>query len=295
MKSFNYLRILFLAIISLSIISCTEEGGDDGLLDPQSPIQNKGYKKLVQMNIKGSKEEDRMYFNYDRNGTLSSIEYRFYKNGYLDSRDIVNFKYENNYILCSINGEEYEKLYLILDGKITNITYPNNSYFLKYDNNGCLASMYSEGNSPNNRETTVFTWEEGKLVSTTSNEVSYYFDPYTNSYSESHTTRSSKYTYQSHSPNRCNGFFPDPDLCCNLSVIFELCTAPWIIGLEQQELPEKREDECIYSSESKIQDIWEFSYTFYDNGYLKTCTTKHSYNFSSEAREGSWVTEYFWQ
>ena len=81
-----------MAIFSLSIISCTEEGGDDGLLDPQSPIQNKGYKKLVQMNIKyDDNEEDRMYFNYDRNGTLSSIEYRFYKNGYLDSRDIVNF------------------------------------------------------------------------------------------------------------------------------------------------------------------------------------------------------------
>ena len=74
MKSFNYLRILFLAIISLSIISCTNDGGNDDL-GSKSPIPDKGYKKLVQMNIKGKYDEDRLYFYYDKYGSLTSLEY----------------------------------------------------------------------------------------------------------------------------------------------------------------------------------------------------------------------------
>ena len=167
MNSFNYLRILFLAIISLSIISCTNNGEDDDL-GSKSPIPDKGYKKLVQMNIKGMMAETRLYYNYDKDGILTSLEYCYYhSNGSLDSRDILNFKYENNYILISMNGEEFEKLYEIIDGKITKFIYPKINSFLTYDNNGRLATAYLEDNS-GKRE---FTWEDGKLVNTTESQV----------------------------------------------------------------------------------------------------------------------------
>ena len=290
MNSFNYLRILFLAIFSLSIISCTNNNEDDDL-GSKSPIPDKGYKKLVQMNIKG-KSEDRSYFYYDKYGSLTSLEYCYYTtNGSLGSRDILNFKYENNYILISMNGEEFEKLYEIIDGKITKFIYPKINVFLTYDNNGRLATTYLEDNS-GKRE---FTWEDGKLVNTTESHVSYYTDPYTNSHSESHTTTTCKYTYSSHGPNRCNGFFPGDNFLANYSAVYELCTVPWIIGMEQQDLPQKIEEEIIYSSGLRQLYISEFTYTFYDNGYLKTCTEKRTYIFNGYSKEETIIQEYFWQ
>lgn len=295
MKTFKFLRILFLAIISLSIISCTNNGEDDDL-GSKSPIPDKGYKKLVQMNIKDTGGEDRIYYNYDKDGILTSLEYCYYRsNGSLGSRDILNFKYENNYILISKNGEEYEKGYEIIDGKITKFIYPKMNSFFTYDNNGRLATLSEEGYG--SKMKTVFAWEDGKLVNTTS-YFSYYTDPFTNSHSESDTT-TRKYTYSSHGPNRCNGFFPADEYLLYYSAASDLCTAPWLIGMEQQDLPEKIEIESISSSSkddytnTSITRITKlFTYTYYEDGYLKTLTTERYQQ--SYASDGC-VIEFFWQ
>ena len=72
--------------------------------------------------------------------------------------------------------------------------------------------------------------------------------------------------------------------------------APWIFGMEQQELPQKIETERIYSNTSKNRTKILFTYTFYGDGYLKTCTGRYSYtDGSNEPLNYTTVYEYFWQ
>ena len=76
MKTFKFLRILFLAIFSLSIISCNNDDEDNGLLGSQasSSIPGDGNKKLVQMNqINDGLDGAKIYFKYNENGTLAKM------------------------------------------------------------------------------------------------------------------------------------------------------------------------------------------------------------------------------
>ncbi|MBR4963699.1 MAG: hypothetical protein IKY54_07375 [Muribaculaceae bacterium] len=292
MKTFKFLRILFLAIISLSIISCTNNNEDDDL-GSKSPMPDKGYKKLVQMNIKyDDNEEERCYFNYDENGTLTSLDLEYYEDGFFDGEETYYIKWDNNIISYSEDGVEWEDLYQISNDKAVKALWEGATTEFEYDSNDHMAIEYSGSN----RNKTIYTWKEEKLIKQTYNET--YSSEYT-SYSSSEST---EYLYSSHSSERCNGFFPN--MAEDFGELYEFCAAPWIFGMEQQELPQKIEKERIYSNTygdytntSKNRTEKLFTYTFYGDGYLKTCTEKRTdifYEYSEEETETT-VYEYFWQ
>ena len=284
MKTFKFLRILFLAIFSLSIISCTNNNEDDDL-GSKSPMPDKGYKKLVQMNMKyDESEEERLYFNYDKNGTLTSLDYEYYVDGLFDEGETIYYKWDNNIFSRSEDGFEWENLYQIQDGKAVKELTGGAADEFEYDNNGHIAIRYSK----NNRSETIYTWKEGKLIKQTYNET--YSSEYT-SYSSSEST---EYLYSSHTPERCNGFFPN--MALEYSEFYEFCAIPWIVGMEQQELPQKIEIEQNSGSSTIRRTKRLFTYTYYGDGYLKTCTERYSSAYgSNEPRNHTAVYEYFWQ
>lgn len=289
MKTFKFLRILFLAIFSLSIISCTNNGEDDDM-GSLSSSSGKSYKKLVQMNMKydeseyDESEEERLYFNYDKNGTLTSLDYEYYVDGLFDEGETIYFKWDNNIISSSEDGFEWENLYQIQDGKAVKKLTGGAATEFEYDNNGHIAIIYSK----NNRSKTIYTWKEGKLIKQTYSYISdsEWF------YSESENT---EYSYYSHTPERCNGFFPN--MALEYSGLYMFCAIPWIFGMEQQELPQKIEIEDTNSASSTIMRTKKlFTYTYYGDGYLKTCTERYSSAYgSNEPQNYTAVYEYFWQ
>ena len=292
MKTFKFLRILFLAIFSLSIISCTNNNEDDDL-GSKSPMPDKGYKKLVQMNMKyDESEEERLYFNYDKNGTLTSLDYEYYVDGLFDEGETIYYKWDNNIFSRSEDGFEWENLYQIQDGKAVKELTGGAADEFEYDNNGHIAIRYSK----NNRSETIYTWKEGKLIKQTYSQTNSY------EYGSYSSSESTEYLYSSHSSQRCNGFFPN--MAEDFGELYEFCAVPWIFGMEQQELPQKIEKERIYSdtygdytSTSKSRTEKLFTYTYYGDGYLKTCTEKRTDIFNEYSGEETETTiyEYFWQ
>ena len=289
MKAFNYLRILFLAIFSLSIISCDNNDEDNGLLGSQvsSSIPDEGTKKLVQMNKKYKNgEEDKYYFKYNKDGILVSLSVDFYEDGRFDESELISLVWtENNLILTSNRELEPVGYYEISDGKIIKELLVYDDPECKYDNNGCLMYM-SHGIGYIYK--TYFTWEDGKLM----NSVESWSDE-NDSY-----TATIKYLYSSDFSKKCNGFFPEMPMYY-LSKSSELCALPWLIGMKQQYLPEEIETEIIscHSSHTSIEfykDI--FTYTFYGDGYLKGFTQEYSRIINSvEVDNDTYVYEYFWE
>ncbi len=284
MKALKFLRILFLAIFSLSIISCTNNGEDDDL-GSQSPMPDKGYKKLVQMNIKYDEDEEKCYFNYDKDGILTSVDMADYKDGLFKGTERFYLKWDKNILYFSENGVEYEEYYKISDNKVVEGLWSTNAPKFKYDNNNRLFTDYD------NTDRTVFTWEEGKLIRTNHTYV-YASESYSIT-----RTETTEYEYSSSAQERCNGFFPN--MALHYGEYYEFCAMPWMLGMEQQNLPQKIQKESIgiykedgYEGVSESRSKSLFTYSYSDDGYLKSCTERVS---SSNGDEYTHVFEYFWE
>ena len=305
MKSFNYLRILFLAIISLSIISCTNDGGDDGL-GSKSPMPDKGYKKLVQMNVIW--EEHRyireyidysVFYNYDKNGTITYIKCKeidgdwiktynldWGKDGFTIKREGDDF-YEGFYKISNGKILEYRYEYPYSSKRIYNFEYGADGYLKKihesYDRNTGFSS-YTE-----NYET-EYNWFNCKINNVVYQETR-------SDTEEIIRSRTEQYTYDS---QKCEGFFP---YMLNHTCNDMLEAISYMFGLDQQYLPksikvDKKDVGYDGYSTSRSTSRYEFKYTFYDNGYLKSCTETcfKKNNTTDEYEKYSVCTyEYFWQ
>ena len=280
MKSFNYLRILFLAIISLSIISCNNDDEDNALLGSQasSSIPGDGNKKLVQMNqINDDLDGAKYYFKYNENGALAEVTIFEY-----DEYDQILETISNNYykwtateLFLSHDKYSYESLCEISNGRSVRDTYPNK---YMYDANGYLINRNREGNDE------TYTWKEGRLMS-----YVFKYDGGGWGY-----TKTLKYIYSPNSNKMSNGFFPNI-IMCNDNYHEDFFSVPWVIGMEQQDLPQEIEREYITWSNaggsSTLFSKYVYDYTFYDDGYLKSCTERElgeTYSYTT-------VYEYFWE
>ena len=299
MKAFNYLRILFLAIISLLIISCDNNDEDSGLLGSQtsSSIPDERPKKLVKIDVDaGENRGTIIYYKYDKNGLLSLVNITEYDCGEVYKWD-THLKWTDNAILYSADGTVYDEAYTISNGKVV-----KDLHFTEYgyDANGCLSILLSL--YPESIGKKVFTWDAGKLVNTKENY----------NYGESSYSITERYTYSSHAPQRCKGFFPNMaihywDGGDKVYVFdgddFVFSAIPCVLGIEQQDLPQMIEEERV--SVSIIHKLisasrYVYDYTFYDDGYLKSCTRRY---FNRDEKSGEykedkeWVTvyEYFWE
>ena len=298
MNKIKFLRILLFAFLSFSIISCTttEEhyyyitpgdgsqtsgtgdgsqtpGTGDGSQTPgtgdgsQTPIPDKGYKKLIQMNIKydnGDVEETR--FSYDNNGMLQLIDYSYPAENYYEKFYLT---LNNNIIYLSDSESENQELCEISGGKVVKYFLDSNNP-VKYDNEGHLIEFSGY----------YMTWKDGKL------DRLHYLNNY--------HSRILKYKYFS-VPKKCAGY--NPYMGSEIGELFEFSALPWLIGMDQQDLPQEIE---ITDQSTTNTETTTFNYTFYPDGYLKTCTLNITEIYGSGTEhetkyEKVEIYEYFWE
>lgn len=305
MKTFKFLKYLFLILFSFSILSfsCENSGkDDDDLLETQPPGStgpeqdpsntDTNQKKLVKMNIKSSDDYERQYtYNYDNNETLVSINKSW--SGSKPGEDTYILEWGRDGIAIKID-EEYDMFYQLSNKKVNKIEYAySESYYnIEYDTNGYLNKIIYNPSSGNYVNDTEWTWQNDKLIKIVTKGISDY----------SANTTTNTFTYSS---QKCEGFNPIISYYCIEEI---MCAIPRMAGCSQQYLPNEmlQEEISIYANEEfsttyKRYVNSNFKYTFYDDGYLKTCTVAKSGRSESEIDGviefdyGDEVYEYFWQ
>ncbi|MBQ2809168.1 MAG: DUF4595 domain-containing protein [Bacteroidaceae bacterium] len=237
--------------LMLCVISCEDDKGSDN----SSSSNPSKFKKLV--SISTSDENDSMTFSYDKNGNLvSAIEseieefsgfyYEHITQYSWEGEDItVSDDYEDELSYTVKNGKIVEELDLE-DGDITTFSYDSSGRLIKISHD----DYYGEKRC---------FWSNDRLSSVVE-EIS----PY--------ESRSYKFYY---SDEECKGFFPllggfiEDD-----EYLFRVM--PQMIGAAQTALPSKvvRNDKNQYGVSTQT---YTFEYTFYEDGYLKSCTEDDKY------------------
>ena len=257
----------------------------------QTPIPDKGYKKLIQMNIKydnGDVEETR--FSYDNNGMLQLIDYSYPAENYYEKFYLT---LNNNIIYLSDSESENQEFYEISGSKVIRFLWNEKPIEFNYDNEGHLIATENLSNTHVSLYLN-WTWKDGRLNILRELEDSYFQE----------TNRTTKYIYSS-VPERCNGY--NPYIGMGIGELYEFSALPWLVGMDQQDLPQKMEEEEIHTSDygdymnaSRSTKTTTFNYTFYPDGYLKTCTLNITEIYGSGTEhetkyEKVEIYEYFWE
>lgn len=255
MKTFKFLQFMLMSVLLLGFVAC---GGDD---DEETPSKNPsnpvalGFKKLVKMKIDNEAygTEESYLFEYNKDGDLISVEWE-------EDNDIEFFTYEwgKNELVVYCDGD-LEFQYEISDGKIVAGEQDSEVYGYQYDSDGYIKTYVESDEYDQKEEISEFKWSDDRL----SRVVKTYSDLWPEYY-EYETVYSFVY-----STKECEGFFPligerfnDDDPLCY--------AAPWMFGAVQQSLPNKVK---IAEDGSSIETR-TFSYTYDDDGYLKSCTIR---------------------
>ena len=258
------LFLLPVMALMLCVVAC---GGDDdgGASFMKTPS---GVKKLKTMVREESGEvEEEWNFEYDKNGNLLSAVCEEYDDGDCYS-GVYTYEWSKDGVTMSRDGEP-EAYYRIVDGKIVDGEGldESKSYSFNYDNAGYLR-MYIEEyyGDYDERKKSVYTWNGGKLMK---RAKSYDYDD---------DASVVKFTY---SNKECAGFFPliaryteDDDPL--------FYAAPWLVGSVIKSLPTRIED-----GDPGDEETISASYTFYADGYIKSCVFRYDYG-DTETYKFSW-------
>lgn len=215
--------------------------------------------------ISTSDEDDSMTFSYDKNGNLvSAIE--FEKEEYYEH--ITQYSWEGEEIIVSVDDYEDVLSYTVKNGKIVEgfDLEDGDITTFSYDSSGHLRKVSSEYDGYR------CIWSDGRLSSIVEDNGSY--------------TTSYKFYY---SDEECKGFFPllggfiEDD-----EYLFR--AMPQMIGAAQTALPSKVVRNEVYNNNSSMSTR-TYKYTFYEDGYLKSCTETYSDDYYDDVE-----TYYFeWQ
>lgn len=245
--------------LMLCVISCEDDKGSDN----SSSSNPSKFKKLVSISM--SDEDDSMTFSYDKNGNLvSAIE--FEKEEYYEH--ITQYSWEGEEIIVSVYGYEDVLSYTVKNGKIVEgfDLEDGDITTFDYDSSGHLRMVSSEYDGCR------CIWSDGRLSSIVEDN-----DSYTTSY---------KFYY---SDEECKGFFP------LLGGFIEddehlFRAMPQMIGAAQTALPSKVVRNEVYNNNNSMSTR-TYKYTFYEDGYLKSCTETYSDDYYDDVE-----TYYFkWQ
>ncbi len=266
-----FFKFLLLPIFALAL--CVTSCGDDDLEQnqPENPSENpsgssSAYKKLKSIvfetkNREGEITEFESYsYKYNDEGLPVSVESYFY-NKYGTHTDTYTYDWDNDWndyygndgVMVCLNGSP-ENYYSIVDGKVVKAVYAedissNSDYYhFTYDSNGFLKNVVDISNGKE-FSTEEYNWVNGKLMQRKA-DVDY--------------IRDISLIYLSET---CKGFSPSiAGYAYDDELLFR--ATPWLVGCVQQDLPVKE----ISGSHSS-----DFSYTFYDDGYLKSCVMVDEY------------------
>ena len=234
MKTFRFIGMaLFAVLLCVNFVACG--GSDDTPKIEKEEHVVTDEKKLIEMkDVSSDGGTGQMIFTYDSRGRLIS------KKGGVTGD--TNYTWGDKMIMA----EDYWGVN----------TYTLNSKNL-VDNvkNSDLESVYFTYNSENQMvafgDYVKYHWENGKLVIRTLDN-DYYFEELTYTYSE----------------KTCKGYFPLYayyyfDDAYEISLVH-----PELFGLRSSKLP----TQIRTKDENGVENIETFTYTFYDDGYIETCT-----------------------
>lgn len=252
--------------LMLCVISCKDDKGSD---NSSSPNPSK-FKKLV--SISTSDEDDSMTFSYDKNGNLvSAIESEIEESSGFYYEHITQYSWEGEEITVSGDDYEDELSYTVKNGKIVEELDLEDGDIttFAYDSSGRLIKISHDDYYGEKR----CFWSNDRL-SSVAEEIS----PY--------ESRSHKFYY---SDEECKGFFPllggfiEDD-----EYLFR--AMPQMIGAVQTALPSKVVRNNVYNNNNSMSTR-TYKYTFYEDGYLKSCTETYSDDYDDDVE-----TYYFkWQ
>lgn len=264
MKTFKFLQFMLMSVLLLGFVAC---GGDD---DEETPSKNPsnpvslGFKKLVKMKIDneayGTGTEESYLFEYNKDGDLISVEWEED-----DDKESFTYKWGKNELVVYCDGD-LEFQYEISDGKIVAGEQDSEVYEYQYDSNGYIETYVESDEYEQEEEVSEFKWSDDRL--------SRVVKTYSDLWGEYETVYSFVY-----STKECEGFFPligerfnDDDPLCY--------AAPWMFGAVQQSLPNKVK---IADDGSSIETR-TYSYTYDDDGYLKSCTIRNDDGYKKTYR-----------
>lgn len=240
MKTFRLIGMALLAIlISVNFEACSSE-------ELEEPEKNEdgvvvGDKKLVQVKEYTDDNDSKTFdFSYDSKDRLISL-IRTYSYSSSDIRK-QNYIWGNNTIFEQT--EDDNTTFNLENNLVKTIQESDDDDIISflYNSSNQLIAEYGTNNIIGNWKRN-YIWDNNKLLS---------YDDY------------KKYTY---SGKTCKGYFPliFPD---DFSEGYDLFLAhPELNGMRTQQLPDK-----VTTNYDHVTYIENYSYTFYKEGYLETCT-----------------------
>lgn len=237
---------LMAILIGVNFIACSDdEEGDTPIKNEDGIVTNQ--KKLMQIKMVDDYGESIITeYAYDNNGKLLSAKHTELYNG---KKDIITYtiSWGANKIIENRDGEAFA--YTFKDGLITHTSDNNggdldNAEFTYNSNKQLIKLQDNEG------DYISYTWQGEKLT-----KMDWIYSIY-------------EFSYNGKS---CKGYLPI--MVWNVDDLHPLLEAhPEMIGMRCNQLPDQ-----LYNKDGNYEDISKYTYTFYKDGYLESCTEESTY------------------
>lgn len=254
----NLRNFFWMTVLCMGFVACGGDNDKSEILPPDKPdmpsIDNEPsnkMKKLVEM----STPDETINFEYDKFGNLILATETYFEDGDFNT-DTYTLEWDDDGVAC-YNNDDLEIYFNISNGLIISGSDFDSyeSYTLKYNSNGYVTKYMQEDYDDSETKTREYIWSNGRIIRMNKT--------YGSDYSKIFHT----FTY---SDTKCNGFFPLMAGYVEDDWIF-IYAIPWLIGSMQNDLPfEEIEYEGDYENRTT------YSYTFYNDGYLKSCICRYS-------------------
>lgn len=267
MKTLRFFGVCLLAsLLCVNFSAC----GDEDTPKPENPGNNpsnptagpengvsSNEKRLVKMEFIDDNETETFSFEYDEQGrVITAIEEQDDSYGF--SIDINRLTWKGNTLIYNEDGDDDNIVFTLKNGRIVSDRYDyedeDNSTKYEYDNDKRLVKIVHK------EETTTFSWTYGKIAKWSKN----YNSPHDEGY----------YKEIIYSNQTCKGFFPEFGSLAADDYIFNMAQ-PELFGLKNNYLPSS-----IIRKDNDKTTKYDYTYTFDEEGYIKSYTEETTYSSS---------------
>lgn len=268
MKTLRFFGVCLLA--SLLCVNFSACGGED-TPEPENPGNNpsnptvgpgngvsSNEKRLVKMEFIEDDRTETFSFEYDEQGRVITAIEEEQDDSYGFSIDINRLTWKGNTLIYNEDGDDDNIVFTLKNGRIVSDRYDyedeDNSTKYEYDNDKRLVKIVDK------EATTTFSWTYGKIVKWSKN----YNSPYDEDY----------YKEIIYSNQTCKGFFPEFGSLAEDDYIFNRAQ-PELFGLKSNYLPSS-----IIRKDNDETTKYDYTYTFDEEGYIKSYTEETTYSSS---------------
>lgn len=267
MKTLRFFGVCLLA--SLLCVNFSACGGED-TPEPENPGNNpsnptvgpgngssSNEKRLVKMEYIDDYKTETFSFEYDEQGRVITAIEEEENDSYGFSININRLTWKGNTLIYNEDGDDDNIVFTLKNGRIVSERYDyededNTQY--EYDNDKRLVKIVHK------EATRTLSWTYGKIAKWSKN----YNSPYDEDY----------YKEIIYSNQTCKGFFPEFGSLAEDDYIFNMAQ-PELFGLKSNYLPSS-----IIRKDNDKTTKYDYTYTFDEEGYIKSYTEETTYSSS---------------